>query len=424
MPVAVQPLQPRGMAYDRTSTIIVMWGFKPGPGGQFVADELFDFRPAAAQQALVDICGRFASETGLKVFIVRCWPQDFREWLHRSGRPFPSHEVENDLNAFWQSAAPWVHEFAGFQRGGEPVAGGSGGMPAWLAVDFRVEVDSHSSGRQLAAIMSHWEEVAGRESDRVADSGAASSLRRCFPFSVIFVRAEAEMRVIGSALSSWLVSVGCALLAVVVFTQNCFLSSVATFAIFATAACSLFAITTVFQWEFGLMEAVSLIIFCGFSVDYPLHVVQAYVHERAIGAGIRQALQEVAGAVVAGCATTCGAAVFLLFCEIRIFTRFGLVLIVNMLFSLVFALVWIPAVIELSGRCKRRGLGDKVAAAEAATSAFIRGPDSPDAGAGPPAHGRVPRQPTLGGSYSPPGPATELSAGHWEARGVRRPLVL
>merc|ERR1740130_1798476 len=132
----------------------------------------------------------------------------------------------------------------------------------------------------------------------------------------IFVRAEAESRVINSALSSWLVSVGCALLAVVCFTRDCFLSATATFAIFATAACSLYTITAVFQWRFGLMEAVSLIIFCGFSVDYPLHVVQAYVQERREGAGVREALKEVGFAVASGCITTVGAASFLCLCEI------------------------------------------------------------------------------------------------------------
>merc|ERR1712137_251438 len=166
------------------------------------------------------------------------------------------------------------------------------------------------------------------------------------PFADLFVRAEAENRVINSALSSWLVSVGCALVAVASFTRNFVLTATATFAIFATAACSLFVITSVFHWSFGLMEAVSLIIFCGFSVDYPLHVVQAYVMERSAGAGVREALREVGFAVASGCATTVGAAAFLFMCEITIFRRFGQVLIANMLFALLFALLWTPALLE------------------------------------------------------------------------------
>jgi len=174
--------------------------------------------------------------------------------------------------------------------------------------------------------------------------------------SDLFQRAEAENRVVGSALSSWLVSVGCALIALGIFTQSLWLSGIACFAMLSTAACSLFFITSVFHWSFGLMEAVSLIIFCGFSVDYPLHVVQAYVHERQRGAKVRHAIGEVGSAVASGCVTTCGAAMFLLFCEIRIFTRFGQVLVVNMVCSLIFALLWIPAVLELCTRPSPSGV--------------------------------------------------------------------
>eukprot|EP00439_Symbiodinium_sp_Y106_P045782 s258_g5.t2 len=129
------------------------------------------------------------------------------------------------------------------------------------------------------------------------------------PLSDLFQRAEAENRVVNSALSSWIVSVACALVALGAFTRSLWLSGIACFAMLSTAACSLFFITNIFQWRFGLMEAVSLIIFCGFSVDYPLHVVQAYVQERSKGSGVRRALREVGGAVASGCATTCGAAI-------------------------------------------------------------------------------------------------------------------
>eukprot|EP00435_Cladocopium_sp_Y103_P067240 s121_g29.t1 len=71
------------------------------------------------------------------------------------------------------------------------------------------------------------------------------------------------------------------------------------------------------------------------------------VENTYLRAKVQDAIGEVGSAVASGCVTTCGAAVFLLFCQIRIFTRFGQVLVVNMVCSLVFALLWIPAVLEL-----------------------------------------------------------------------------
>lgn len=223
------------------------------------------------------------------------------------------------------------------------------GTAAWSQLDFNVEVDIWSSGRQVQPYMDLWEETVVRVHREVTEKhSSAGYLGTPVPVSDLFQRAEAESRVVNSALSSWLVSVACALIALGIFTQSLWLSGIACFAMLSTAACSLFFITSVFHWSFGLMEVVSLIIFCGFSVDYPLHVVQAYVHERQRGAKVQDAINEVGSAVASGCVTTCGAAVFLLFCQIRIFTRFGQVLVVNMVCSLVFALLWIPAVLELS----------------------------------------------------------------------------
>ena len=85
------------------------------------------------------------------------------------------------------------------------------------------------------------------------------SLGAAYPCGEVFVRAEAELRVIDSALSSWLVSMVCALVAVVCFTRNVLASVTATFAMAATAACSLYAITSIFHWHFGLMEVTRLL---------------------------------------------------------------------------------------------------------------------------------------------------------------------
>lgn len=338
-PVAVPVLIKRGMAFDRMSNIDVVWGVSPGtdnkdPSTLFNAD--FDLRAMAVQEAIVNFCERAIAEKKLKVWHAYSWPQSYVEWLRADGGEFPSPTFEEDLRRYYD-VEPLTHDHMGWGEGSSNVL--------WVSVTFRVEFDSHSGAYQTLPFMNTWIDFVEKENKRVDDMGI-TSIGPAIVSAEIFVRAEAESRVINSALSSWLVSVGCALLAVICFTRNVFLSATATFAIFATAACSLYTITSVFKWHFGLMEAVSLIIFCGFSVDYPLHVVQAYVQERREGAGVREALKEVGFAVASGCITTVGAASFLCLCEIRIFRRFGQVLMANMIFALLFALLWIPALLE------------------------------------------------------------------------------
>lgn len=350
-------LAKRGMAYDRMATVEVYWGLTPGPNFRdpaqiFYAD--FDLRTLAAQDAIEGFCERAEANPKLKVWKKDCWMQNYAAYMRSNGADFPSPNFEQDILNYKDIDGSVQHHVGWSDEGSYVI---------WVSALFRVEFDSHSGGYQTKPYMNAWKDFAAEENKRVEDMGISG----LGPVSVcgdIFVRAEAESRIINSAISSFLCSVGCALLAVVAFTRNIFLSATATFAMFATAACSLYTIICVFRWHFGLMEAVSLIIFCGFSVDYPLHVVQAYVQERRDGAGVREALNEVGYAVASGCITTVGAASFLLMCEIRIFRRFGQVLMANMIFALLFALLWIPAVLELREMmCSKRSKGDSAAPA-------------------------------------------------------------
>lgn len=341
------------MPHDRQAVIHVLLGVREVRGGSAYSYELdpsFDLSRREAQLAIVEFCQRLRREAELKVVKGQwsCWPSKLKDFLLHRGEQFPTH-------AIW----PAVQNFLAQVRGeADHVGFAEDGSVSWVQLDYRVEFDIWSSGRQVQPYMDLWEDTAQRVFDEVTKKyrGSENFLGKPLPLSDLFQRAEAENRVVNSALSSWIVSVACALVALGAFTRSLWLSGIACFAMLSTAACSLCFITNIFQWRFGLMEAVSLIIFCGFSVDYPLHVVQAYVQERSKGSGVRRALREVGGAVASGCATTCGAAMFLLFCQIRIFTRFGQVLVVNMLFALVFALVWIPAALELcrNMQCRRR----------------------------------------------------------------------
>lgn len=331
------------MTKDRQAQVFVLFGFRQVPGASFryEVDDAFDLSSPQAQLAIVDFCKRLVQQAALKVVpgLWNCWPLKMKEFLTMRGLAWPTRDFLPQLRHFVRESPRWVGDHMDIDRG----------TAAWSQLDFNVEVDIWSSGRQVQPYMDLWEETVARVHREVTEKqrGSAGYLGTPVPVSDLFQRAEAESRVVNSALSSWLVSVACALIALGIFTQSLWLSGIACFAMLSTAACSLFFITSVFHWSFGLMEAVSLIIFCGFSVDYPLHVVQAYVHERQRGAKVQDAIGEVGSAVASGCVTTCGAAVFLLFCQIRIFTRFGQVLVVNMLCSLVFALLWIPAVLEL-----------------------------------------------------------------------------
>jgi multidrug efflux pump subunit AcrB len=101
----------------------------------------------------------------------------------------------------------------------------------------------------------------------------------------------------------------------------------------------------VLRWTFGAIEAIGLILFVGFSVDYTLHVAEAFHH--APMPKVENALHHVGWAVVSAAFTTTGSAFFLFFCTVQVFVKFGGAIILNSAWSLLFALVFFPALLTI-----------------------------------------------------------------------------
>ena len=96
-------------------------------------------------------------------------------------------------------------------------------------------------------------------------------------------------------------------------------------------------------WEFGAVEAISLILFVGFSVDYTLHFAEAF--HVSPPPKIENALSRVGRAIISAGTTTGGSAAFLLCCTVQVFKNFGVAVITNTIWSLLFALVFFPAML-------------------------------------------------------------------------------
>merc|ERR1712196_528300 len=85
-----------------------------------------------------------------------------------------------------------------------------------------------------------------------------------------------ETEAVYGAVVAVAISVGCALCAVVFFTGNIVITLYVGTSIIIIVACLAAVVTFVLQWPFGLIEAISLTVFVGFSVDYVLHMGHAY----------------------------------------------------------------------------------------------------------------------------------------------------
>ena len=104
-------------------------------------------------------------------------------------------------------------------------------------------------------------------------------------------------------------------------------------------------------WTFGVVEAISVTIFVGFSVDYCLHLANGYNESEYLTSygRTKDALTHIGGSVLSASITTIGASFFLLFCEIVIFQRFGYVIGANIFISIIYALFFFCPILIVAG---------------------------------------------------------------------------
>jgi predicted RND superfamily exporter protein len=120
----------------------------------------------------------------------------------------------------------------------------------------------------------------------------------------------------------------------------------------------------VMGWTLGIIEAIVLIVIVGISVDYSVHIAHSYNHatESAdlVEAQIReekclQAVGSLGISLLSGLATSMGAAIFLWFCQVSFFRKFGQFLIMTLAISFSVTFCYLIPVLLCVGPVKGRG---------------------------------------------------------------------
>jgi uncharacterized membrane protein YdfJ with MMPL/SSD domain len=111
------------------------------------------------------------------------------------------------------------------------------------------------------------------------------------------------------------------------------------------------ALYQLWEWTLGAIEAISVSILVGLSVDYCFHLAEAYAISRKQTrvARVVDAMTHMGISVVGGALTTAASALFLLFCQIEIFHKFGVIVVVNTFFSVVFTFFFFCALLATVG---------------------------------------------------------------------------
>ncbi|XP_064621245.1 protein dispatched homolog 1-like [Lineus longissimus] len=104
-------------------------------------------------------------------------------------------------------------------------------------------------------------------------------------------------------------------------------------------------------WKLGILEGLNMCFVVGLAVDYTVHMAQAYsmsIYSQR-SERIRDSLQHVAISILSGAATTLGASCFMFLCRVHFFLQFGIFIFATIGFSILFALVFFPALLSVLG---------------------------------------------------------------------------
>ncbi|XP_045889717.1 protein dispatched homolog 3 isoform X2 [Micropterus dolomieu] len=224
-----------------------------------------------------------------------------------------------------------------------------GGKVRWLSMAFESTTYKGKSSFQTYSDFLQWENFI---QEQLASLPQSSALQRGFQTCEHWKQIFMEIIGVESALWSLLLSLAICVAAVSVFTAHPLLLLPVLITILGVI-CLVVAVMYWLSWEMGAVEAISLSILVGSSVDYCLHLVEGYLlagetlpstpgHNSEPSAERQrrtlQAVNHVGVAIVSSAITTVISTVPLFFCVIVPFAKFGQIVAINTAVSILFTL--------------------------------------------------------------------------------------
>ncbi|XP_069933155.1 protein dispatched homolog 3 isoform X3 [Oryctolagus cuniculus] len=221
------------------------------------------------------------------------------------------------------------------------------GRVQWISMAFESTTYKGKSSFQTYSDYLRWESFLEQQLQAFPEG---SALRRGFQTCEHWKQIFMEIIGVQSALSGLVLSLLICVAAVAVFTTHILLLLPVLLSILGIV-CLVVTIMYWSGWEMGAVEAISLSILVGSSVDYCVHLVEGYLlagenlppHQDEDAGAQRQwrtleAVRHVGVAIVSSALTTVIATVPLFFCIIAPFAKFGKIVALNTAVSILYTL--------------------------------------------------------------------------------------
>jgi len=335
--------------------------------GSIVWDENFQISSLPQQRYLRYICEAFKNESvpngGDLIYSadsVVCPIELFATFLEATGSAFPFRHYGFDISqeeaftAKWQEflSTPWGYMALQY---GLTYLDTEADKIRYYAMYVQTPLSWVSGGDEVETFLSDFEAFL----DAVTGPHSGCPENLCdsvnnVNFRWVFVSVTAAF--ISSAIQGIIIAMPLAFVIMIFSTQNWIIALFAVLDICGVMATEL-AFMYICGWDFGLSESLSIIIIIGFSVDYVVHLANAYLESSSPTRNERLSfsLLTMGISVVSGAVTTFGAGFFLIFPEITFFVKMGYIMISTVIVSIVWAMFFFTSVCAAFGPQEHSG---------------------------------------------------------------------
>jgi len=248
--------------------ITVVWGLLPPLSTPLVGaldapwkfDETFQPQNPWSQRAMASMCDHATIPLGLRVVETKCWLDRFKQDLVNRGDRFPTRNFDDELQRWFPSTIEassniWIVD----------------GVMAANKLAFYVDVNEERSSSALIEYKELWDAYVD---DLNAQAGVTAN--HAFHTAEAWVRAEAEVAIVGSTVETIVIASVCSWLGVLIFTGDPILAFIVLGLVLGIISGLAFFMVCIMRWKIGPVEVISLVVFVGYSVTYSLHIAHNY----------------------------------------------------------------------------------------------------------------------------------------------------
>lgn len=159
-----------------------------------------------------------------------------------------------------------------------------------------------------------------------------------------------EIKLVETMEQGLQISIGFALIALLLVTQNVIMAVYASLTI-GLIVVNVLAMIPYMGWQLGSSESVGVVVCVGFAVDYVVHLASHYVHSTYYSKHdkTKEFLREMGVSIISGSATTILATAVLFLCVIITFYKFAIFVISTVLFAIFYSLFFFSSLCDLIG---------------------------------------------------------------------------